>query len=82
LVKRLDGWKGAVLSIGGRTMLIKACLSSIPTYCMSMYLLPKTIVKRMDRTRKRFFWPGGTKKKYFLVKWSKISRPKKKGGWG
>ena len=54
-IKRLDGWKGSVLSIGGRTVLLNACLSSIPTYCMSMYLLPKTILKKMDRTRKRFF---------------------------
>ena len=79
LVKRLDGWKGSVLSIGGRTVLIKSCLNSIPIYCMSMYLLLKTIIKRLDRTRKRFFWQGGgTKKKYFLVKWSRISKPKKR----
>jgi len=66
LVKRLDGWKGGVLSIGGRIVLIKACLSNIPIYCMSMYLLPKTIVKRLDRTRKRFFWQGSDTKKKIL----------------
>ena len=30
ITKRLDGWKGSVLSIGGRTVLLNACLSSIP----------------------------------------------------
>jgi hypothetical protein len=46
-----------------------------------MYLLPKTVIKKMDRTRKRFFWQGGNiKKKYHLVKWMMIIRPKKKGG--
>lgn len=65
LLKRLDGWKGSVLSIGGRLTLLMACLSSIPIYCLSMYLLPKTVIKRMDRTRKRFMWQGGsTKRKY------------------
>lgn len=59
LLKRLDGWKGNTLSIGGRLTLIMACLSNIPIYYMSMYLLPKTIIKRMDRTRKRFMWQGG-----------------------
>ena len=50
---------------------------------MSMYLIPKTVIKSMDKTRKRFFWQGGgTKKKYYLVKWSKICIPKKKGGSG
>lgn len=50
---------------------------------MSMYLLPKTILKRLDKTRKRFFWQGGKlKKKYHLVKWEKICLPKEKGGLG
>ena len=48
-----------------------------------MYLLPKTIVKRLDRTRKRFFWQGSdTKKKYYLVKWTRVNKPKRKGGLG
>jgi mannosylglycoprotein endo-beta-mannosidase len=57
-MKRLEGWQGSALSIGGRITLINACLSSIPTYCMSMYLLPKTIIKNMDSVRKSFFWQG------------------------
>jgi hypothetical protein len=83
IMKGLDGWKGNILSIGGRTTLINPRLSSIPVYAMSMYLIPKTVVKSMDRTRKRFFWQeGGTKKKYHLIKWDKICVPKKKGGLG
>ena len=44
--KRLDGWKGGALSLGGRLTLLNACLSSIPIYSMSMYLLPKSILKK------------------------------------
>jgi hypothetical protein len=37
----------------------------------------------MDRTRKRFFLQGGgVKRKYHLVKWSKTTSPKQKGGLG
>jgi hypothetical protein len=36
----------------------------------------------MDRIRKRFFWQGGEKKKYHLVKWIKVTSPKQKGGLG
>jgi hypothetical protein len=83
ILKRLDGWKSASLSYGGKLILLNACLSSTPTYAMSMYLLPKTLVKKMDRTRKKFFWQGNSvKKKYYLVKWSVIERPKRKGGLG
>jgi hypothetical protein len=50
---------------------------------MSMFLLPKTIIKRMGKVRRKFFLQGGSlKKKYHLVKWSKICRAKKKGGLG
>ena len=81
--KRLNGWKGGALSLGGRLTLLNACLSSILIYSMFMYLLPKTILKKIDVIRKRFFWQGGgLKKKYHLVKWRRISQLKKKGGLG
>jgi hypothetical protein len=76
----MDGKRA--LSFGRKLTLINACLSSIPTYRMLMYLLPKTILKRMDRTRKRFSWQGGGKRKYHLVKWTKITKLENKGGLG
>jgi hypothetical protein len=83
ILKRLDGWQSTSLSYGGKLILLNACLSCIPTYAMSMYLLPKTVVKKIDIVRKRFFWQGGAnKRKYHLVKWAVITKPKKKGGLG
>jgi hypothetical protein len=29
---------------------------------MSMYLLLKTVIKRMDKNRRKFFWQGGESK--------------------
>jgi hypothetical protein len=79
ILKRLDGWQSTSLSYGGKLILFNACLSCIPTYAMSMYLLPKTVVKKIDIVRKRFFWQGGAnKRKYHLVKWAVITQPKKK----
>ena len=46
--KRLDGWKGGTLSLGGRITLLNACLSSMPLYSMSMYLLPKSVVRKIE----------------------------------
>jgi hypothetical protein len=83
IMKRLEGWQCTSLSYGGRLILLNACLSSMPTYAMSMYMLPKTVIKKMDITRKKFFWQGNNaKKKYHLVKWSVITKPKRKGGLG
>jgi hypothetical protein len=57
LDKKLDIWQGSSLSIGGGTTLIKASLSSTVIYQMSMFLLPKTSIETMEKTR-RFFWQG------------------------
>lgn len=32
LLKRLDSWQGSSLTIGGRTILIQACVSNMPIY--------------------------------------------------
>jgi hypothetical protein len=58
IMKRLEGWQCTSLSYGGRLILLNACLSSMPTYAMSMYMLPKTVIKKMDVTRKKFFGRG------------------------
>lgn len=71
--KRLDVWKGSSMSIASRSSLISSSLNNAPTYHMSMYLLPKTVVHNMDKARRTFFWQGGhVKRKYHLVKWIKI----------
>ena len=81
--KKLATWKGSSMSIAGRVTLINSSLSNALIYHMSMFLLPKTIVKNLDKQRRRFFWQGGgRKRKYHLVKWTTICKSKKKGGLG
>lgn len=71
------------MSIAGRSTLINSSLNNAPIYHMSIYLLPKTIIYKMDGIRRRFFWQGGgTKRKYHLTKWDKICKHKKKRGPG
>jgi hypothetical protein len=47
--KRLAGWKRIYLSKGGRLTLIKSTLSSLPTYFLSLFPLPLSIAKRMEK---------------------------------
>jgi hypothetical protein len=83
LEKKLDVWQGGSLSSGGRTIMINASFSNSMIYHMPMFMIPKTNIGRMDKMRSKFFWQGGSfKKKYHLVKWSKICRSKKNGGLG
>lgn len=80
VLKKLDIWKGGLMSIAGRSTLISSSLNNSAIYHMSIYLLPKTIISKMDKIRRIFFWQGGgMKRKYHLIKWPKICKHKKKG---
>jgi hypothetical protein len=50
--KKIDIWQGNSLSIAGRTTLINSSLINSTIYHMFMYLLPKTVIKRMDKGRR------------------------------
>jgi hypothetical protein len=43
------------MSIAGRTMLINASLSNTAVYHMSIYILPKAIIDKIDKIRRAFF---------------------------
>ena len=48
-----------------------------------MFLLSKTLISRLDKHRRRFFWQvTKNRKRYYLVKWTRICRSKNKGGLG
>lgn len=52
--KMLSSWKKQYLSLGGRITLIKACLSNILVYYMSLFKMPKAMVKKLDHIRRNF----------------------------
>jgi hypothetical protein len=56
--KRLDVWKGSSMSIAGISTLISSSLNNAHIYHMSIYLLPKTVIKELDKVRRTFFVNG------------------------
>jgi hypothetical protein len=48
VLQRIKGWKEKMLSIGGKEILIKAVIQSIPVYALSVFLLPKNICKKIS----------------------------------
>jgi hypothetical protein len=54
-LKKLDMWQENSLSMAGRTTLINSSLINTTIYHMSMFLLTKTVVKRMDKSKRNFF---------------------------
>ena len=53
--KCCEAWIGNAASSGGRLTLLNSSLSSIVFYYMAMFLLPKTLIEKLDKRRRRFF---------------------------
>lgn len=56
---RIKRWNERDFSMAGREVLIKAVLQAIPTYIMSCFLIPKTILEEMESLIRQFWWNGG-----------------------
>lgn len=78
--KRLASLKKAYLSKGARVTLIKSTLSSLPTYFMSLFKIPITVTKRLEKLQRDFLWAGlGDEHKIHLVDWNSVCLLKKEG---
>jgi hypothetical protein len=80
----LAGWCATLLSKGGRLVLLSAVLDSLPTYFMSSFLIPMSVLKAIDARRRAFFWAAeetctGAQ---CLVAWDKLCVPTSRGGLG
>lgn len=53
---KLADWKAGTLSQIGRSVLIPAVACDLPTYHMSIFLLPKNICYKLDASFRKFWW--------------------------
>ena len=81
--KKLLGWKRLYLFKGGRLTLLKSTLSSLPTYYLSLFTIPKAVVERLESIQRNFLW-GFSEGcfKYPLVAWENVCSPIVVGGLG
>jgi hypothetical protein len=81
--KRINFWCTKWLSLGGRYILIKSVLESLPVYWMSLIKFPTKIVTLLRRFIFNFLWnshPGHFR--FHLCNWTDLSKPRRNGGWG
>ena len=52
--KKLSGWKRLYLSKRGRLTLVKSTLSSLPTYYLSLFVIPVVVADRLERIQRKF----------------------------
>ncbi|GKA86143.1 RNA-directed DNA polymerase, eukaryota, reverse transcriptase zinc-binding domain protein [Tanacetum coccineum] len=67
----------------GRLSFIKSVLGNLPTYYMSIYLMPVSIRNKLESMRRNFFIGGDLEEKRMSwVKWKKCLASKQEGGLG
>ena len=80
--QKLAGWKANLLSLAGRSVLVKHVSSTIPNYVMQSAHLPNKIIEGIDRVNRNFLWGlTDSVKKMHWVGWSKVTRSKEEGDW-
>nr|GEW50788.1 hypothetical protein [Tanacetum cinerariifolium] len=78
---RLSKWKTKTLSIGGRLTLLKSVLGASPLYTMSIFKVPKGVLKEMESIRNSFIiGVDNSDKKITWVAWDKVLALKKNRG--
>nr|GEV79950.1 RNA-directed DNA polymerase, eukaryota [Tanacetum cinerariifolium] len=83
LRSQLLKWKVKTISIGGRLTLLKSVLGASPIYNMSIYKVPKGVLKTMESIRNSFFnGADPSNKKITWAAWNKVLAAKKNGGLG
>ncbi|GAU29262.1 hypothetical protein TSUD_392120 [Trifolium subterraneum] len=85
--KRINSWRGRALSKAGKEIMIKSVLQAIPSYVMSMFILPASLIHDIEKMINVFWWRSGstinnnTKGIHWLA-WERLACPKAHGGLG
>ncbi|KAL2235615.1 UNVERIFIED_CONTAM: hypothetical protein Sindi_1293700 [Sesamum indicum] len=79
---RITGWEGISLSYAGRVQIIKSVLSKLSLYWAFAFILPKKVIKEIEKRLRNFLWKGTTSSGYAKVAWKDVCRPADEGGLG
>jgi hypothetical protein len=80
---RLSSWTFRSLNLPAKITLLKFVLQAIPPYCFSALAAPQSVIKKIRNLQRNFLWHGhNPDKKWALVSWEKVCKPKALGGLG
>ncbi|KAL0284164.1 UNVERIFIED_CONTAM: putative ribonuclease H protein [Sesamum radiatum] len=79
---RIKGWDNIQLSFAGRLQLIKSVLMSLNVYWAMAFILPKGVIRAVEKRMRQFLWKGNSTVGYPKVAWSDVCRPMEEGGLG
>lgn len=59
---KLEGWKEKLISKGGKETLIKTVVQAIPQYAMSIFKIPLSIFRSIEKKTVAFWWKNSESK--------------------
>ncbi|GJY64199.1 putative RNA-directed DNA polymerase, eukaryota, reverse transcriptase zinc-binding domain protein [Tanacetum coccineum] len=78
---KLSGWKANLLYFGDRLTLIKFVLGSLGIYYFSIFKVPVSVLKSLEKMCATFFWGGSQdNRKLAWLKWPNVVASFEKGG--
>ncbi|KAL8135927.1 hypothetical protein AgCh_010516 [Apium graveolens] len=82
--KRIQGWTNSNLSKAGKAGMIRNVAQTIPSYCMSCFLIPKSLSQEIERIMNDYWWKSGSTgcKGIRWLAWDKMCSSKDSGGLG
>ncbi|WJX25744.1 hypothetical protein P8452_14757 [Trifolium repens] len=82
--QKINSWSSKCLSKAGREVMIKSVLQVIPSYVMSIFLLPASIINGIETMMNSFWWGcgGSTNRGIHWMSWEKLAMHKTHGGMG
>jgi hypothetical protein len=86
IADKLPGWKRGFLTYPGEELLVKSILSIMPSYFLTVFIMPKWDLNKIDKYRRGFLWKGhdaeSTTGGHYLVNRKTCTRLKKLGELG
>uniref|UniRef100_A0A803PYN0 DUF4283 domain-containing protein n=1 Tax=Cannabis sativa TaxID=3483 RepID=A0A803PYN0_CANSA len=81
--QRLHTWASRHLSFAARAQLIHSVLLGLRNYWMSIFILPHSVTKEVEKLCRGFLWGwNGSRSKLHVASWEKVCLPKTYGGLG
>ncbi|XP_060972000.1 uncharacterized protein LOC115703869 [Cannabis sativa] len=81
---RLSGYGTKFLSRAGKEILIKTVAQALPSYAMSVFLIPQEVTRDIEGLMSKFWWQSSNNspKGIHWMSWKKLCKHKSKGGMG